>query len=382
MVIDPANQLHVVWSSAGDLIYSTAFVSDAEAAVAWRPPAPMFTARGRFIEPDLVVDGDGGLHVVTIQSEVGRGVYYLQSADSGTTWSSPLPIHLTPTQNRVSHPRVSAGEDGSLHAVWVERLADGDTPTRQIRYARSENNGASWSVPTTLAEGDYDWPGVVVRRQNEVHVVWSGSGVQWGVYHLNSADNGVSWQPLWVDANLGGFHGQVALVLDGTRNVHRLQIATATLNRDVEALSHLIWRSQGWSSNEFTARMNATNDLPAVNVSAAVGLGNTLHVLYQAPSSVEQSRRQYDIFYTRRALPDAALQAARPLLQPTEVVATESAETVTPTAEPATPTPIPTFSTPMASPVSRWQPVIIAVGGATVLIGGFAIIYGRYKRRR
>lgn len=379
LAVDGRNWLHALWQSGGRIYHSTVFAAAADSSQQWRAPLALATLQGRLAEPHLVIDADDVLHVVMLQTETGKGIYYSQSADSGLTWSTPRPIHLAARQSAPAHPRLAAGADGRLHAVWLEGTVGDSAAPRQVRYANSADGGRTWSSPQTVATGDYDWPGIAERAGDDLHVVWSGSGDNWGVYDRRSADGGSTWEPVWFSDIFGGHHGRAALVADGGNALHRLQIATPNRVRDTQVVIHLVWDDNAWSEPQFTARMAPIGNLTARHLSAAVNLGNQLHVLYERPASVEQVGGQFDIYHSARTLPDAPPLAPQPLVAPTPVVTV--APTAEPTAVPPTPTPVPVFTTPIARPTSQWTPIVIGVGSLSAVLLVIAVGYGLVRRR-
>lgn len=384
LVIDAVNQLHVVWTAGGELFYSNAFAADGYSSANWLPPRSVLPLRGSFSDPSLTVAGDGTLHAVLTLSGVGKGIYHTQSVADDVQWRSPVPIQLLAAQSTAARPQIVYGLDGNLHAVWVETLENGSAESsNRIRYARSQDDGATWEAAQTLAEGNVDWPQVETRTVREVHVVWSGAGDDFGVYHRVSRNNGVAWDETWSVVEIGGFHGEAALIRDGSNNLNRVHIGTAAQAPDTQLVHHLLWRNDRWSINEVTAPMSVRGSRVAGNVSAAVQLGDTLVIAYERPISIEGSQQQSDIYTQRQRLENTAALAPRAVV-PVVIEPTPAAETATaPTAVAAIETtPIPDFSGPVERPGNRWQPIVLAVGasGLFLVVVVTVIIIGRSRR--
>ncbi len=100
-------------------------------------------------------------------------------------------------------PVVASAGNGALHAVWLEVLAT----SSRVRYARSADWGASWTVPTTLVGAGtsvYPW---IASRGSKVsvtlyHTDAAGTpstvpeGSQWFEDYVESLDGGVSFSGL------------------------------------------------------------------------------------------------------------------------------------------------------------------------------------------
>jgi hypothetical protein len=73
------------------------------------------------------------------------------SADEGRSFSAPA--HVTPqpeavTADAENRPKILVGADGIVHVSWTQNL--GERMTGHIRYARSTDDGQTFSAPLTL----------------------------------------------------------------------------------------------------------------------------------------------------------------------------------------------------------------------------------------
>lgn len=149
--------------------------------------------------PSLAVAGDR-LHVAWMDAHTGVGRVYHAAATVDDLGFRPRPIAPQTTASQ-GHPKLVAGGDGRLHAVWDEGLnpeptapakakPSGDEPSRPhhpaptaggiggraIMYAVSRDGGASFTPPRTLAPspGAYQvQPSLALAPEGTAFVAWN-----------------------------------------------------------------------------------------------------------------------------------------------------------------------------------------------------------------
>jgi hypothetical protein len=166
---------------------------------------------------------DGTLYVAFLQFQGGfgserphSGVWVAKSTDGGETFSQqrvaeirqiPSPI---PPQGRAANdglnsfrtgttPSIGVTSDGTVHLVWGEW----DGTTAEVRYARSTNQGGSWTISPApmndVSAGHQFFPNLVTSGSN-VHVAWYdgrldpiGTISSLDVFYNRSTDAGVTF---------------------------------------------------------------------------------------------------------------------------------------------------------------------------------------------
>ncbi|MFN8546119.1 MAG: sialidase family protein [Candidatus Binatia bacterium] len=181
----------------------------------WTMPAPVNTdaaADARFdLWPTVANDG-AGTWIATWQTrrtfafEPGEDlgdVYAARSTDDGTTWSTPIPISVSPTQHDFS-PVVTAAMPGTFVIAWMgyETTPQGD---HEIFFARSTDGGTTWSAPATLnsdAASDGEpygkndtYPSLASDGAGTVIASWGGqtTTLPWHIAVARSTDGGATW---------------------------------------------------------------------------------------------------------------------------------------------------------------------------------------------
>src|ERR1035438_6259939 len=103
--------------------------------------------------PCIGVNG-ATVHVVWADrlSATKGAIYYTQSADTGLTWSSPVPI--TDINQNAWNPAIAVS-GSSIHVVWRE--IDTVTNHRSSCYIHSTDGGSSWGTVLVLDTVVADW---------------------------------------------------------------------------------------------------------------------------------------------------------------------------------------------------------------------------------
>jgi len=138
------------------------------------------------------VSGDT-VHVVwadRISTKKGS-IFYTQSADTGLTWSTAIPI--SNINGNAYNPAIAVN-GRNIHVVWRE--IDTVTQHRTSWYIHSLDGGATWETGIVLDTVVADWPAVAVSGKNIYvanDIVTSSSPYNTEIFFLRSADNGATW---------------------------------------------------------------------------------------------------------------------------------------------------------------------------------------------
>jgi len=130
---------------------------------------------------------DGVVHMAyrtfTTQPEIG----YARSVDQGKTWSAPVAVSNGGGAH-CQRPRMVVADDGSVHVVWEDnRLGQYD-----VMYS-SSSDGATWSTDLTLNDTAYGVRAAVLADESGVHVAWTQyHGVGWPA-SIKSSSSGIVW---------------------------------------------------------------------------------------------------------------------------------------------------------------------------------------------
>jgi hypothetical protein len=153
---------------------------------------------------------DGRFHLTWLDSRSGaQGVRYARSNDGGASWSANVSVQ--PATCECCWNTLLAGPDRTLYLLFR-----GKGP-RDMGLATSRDDGVKWKSGTVV--GAFNWQieacphtggGLALTKgvSERVHaVVWTGKTDQRGVHYLSSQDGGASWN---ARARLGGEFAQRA----------------------------------------------------------------------------------------------------------------------------------------------------------------------------
>ena len=121
--IDSQERLLISWvdGGSGDLLFSWANSEGANLASNWEAPSGLPSPSKLISSPDIVIDGTGKIVVVyAIPLNEGRGIYIVQSTDSGKSWSAPVRVFdaASARWEKTGDPKINLSADGVLHLVF------------------------------------------------------------------------------------------------------------------------------------------------------------------------------------------------------------------------------------------------------------------------
>ena len=160
-------------------------------------------------------DGAGNLHVVWRYNS--SNVRYAKSSDNGTSWSVNTTFYgATSTSGSTKYePHVSC--DGNNITVSYE-----DYTADDVIVAISTDNGATWTWKNPVTSGVNGAGGLVLneRRGNNIYIIYQNS--TYDLYFINSTDGGSTWTTTGVLVALGGganyLYTSIAVNGSGTAN--------------------------------------------------------------------------------------------------------------------------------------------------------------------
>lgn len=367
--------LHVVWNGGptGAVFYSRAYPDDAYTADGWSQQA-MSDQAVVGGTPAITADLLGRLHVVyVVPFNEGRGIYYARSDDNGESWSETVQLFDAGAEGWpcVEHPDITVDENGVIHVVWVRASLPGFGLPQGVYYARSMDNGKTWTSAILLADGAHDWPQVAATLTGQVVVTWQDLARNI-VQYRSSSDYGLTWDYVTQVSGLQAIAGHAILRQDCTGRLHITALG-AQVSSDV-TLFHLTYAGGRWSGLDSVGLSGVYAPAEGA-VPAVVGRLGLLDVVGFGSRRGDNGLTPV-IWHTRRTIESQA------------VVEPDFAPVPTPTPPPGpTPAPTPTprpvvnpYPPQPSAPVLALGPISLpllafaGIGGALLLVGGLVVI--------
>ena len=137
IALGTSGRIHIVWTEGGEIWHSVHTGDE------WS--APRYVTTG--FSPQLVAGEDGTVHMVFVDRfyEIDD-IYYLYWQPN-TGWD--LPVNVCETALNSSGPQLAIAPDCSYTVVWSESSVDGD----QVHIARSDDGGWWTAAPIPNARG-------------------------------------------------------------------------------------------------------------------------------------------------------------------------------------------------------------------------------------
>ena len=248
--LDHSGMIHLVFFSGNDvnadIYYSKAPAVHAGQAQAWSAPELIGEEAKTPSSAALAGDDQGHLFVVYSGKPDGIGMYAVSSNDAGNSWTEPIPIFLTYSDQLSPFAlKMNLDQQGQLHAVWNVNNRSGTGET--IYYSRLSADRLQWSEPIELAVVDgYSaaWPSVI-EHNNELFVIYQNSqpATRW---MRKSFDGGETWtDPVRPFPHVGEY-AHAALVVDSNNQLHMI-LGNRIGNPAIHGMWHSVWQGERWS---------------------------------------------------------------------------------------------------------------------------------------
>jgi len=341
-ILDQAGLVHLLFFSGDDrtanIYYSSAPLVHAGRARAWSKPRVIGDRARTPDEAAFVMNSKNQLFMLYSSDSAGPGLYYTYSTDEGTTWSEPVPMFLTYSNELFPFfLQMYVDKQDGVHALWNVNNPSG--LGEAFYYAKSEAGQVEWNEPIKFEAGGLNQQSII-EYENELMLIYHADG-EGGLtrYMRRSRDGGRTWtEKIRLFPHVGS-NGPASLVIDSNNVLHMLFGNRVTVgNQIIHGMWHSVWLGAVWSTPEAVVSGPSIIDLDEIGgegfdpsfANAIVSQGNVILTTW----STDPAAGQNGAWYSYTTLDTSEL----PIVPQPEFSATPTA-TLTVTSTPPSPTP-------------------------------------------
>ncbi len=170
---------------------------------------PVFTSA---YSPDMAIDDDGVVYICYRSLEATRAIYFSKSADTGSTWSTPVKI----VEGQNDYSCSIAVRDDNVAVTWRHSGTRGVDNTSD-RMAYSADGGATFGSVLTVVEvaASNTKPYVVIDSNGVAHII-STDNLDKSITACSASSCGTSAQITTNSTAVSGADPRVAIASDDT----------------------------------------------------------------------------------------------------------------------------------------------------------------------
>ena len=259
-----ASGVYVFWSS--DTVNGEAFfIRSTDGGTTWKPEQQLTDASGYSRASDILVDGQGVIHVVWYDHREGySGIYHRQSCDHGATWTPEQWVTQFDGMVDNEDPKIVQAEDHTLYLLFRstrDGQPQGGWPPFHVYLLRGQSsfcsNGATWLYPAQrVSQGLPDqWSNtyygtISAGKDGRLHVAYWDENVGNNIIYRRGIPAGAGWAKPEMVSHLplahpqmgGDNHPNPGLVEDSMGGVHLFYSEHATVSREYFSMGRLYYR--------------------------------------------------------------------------------------------------------------------------------------------
>lgn len=217
--LDYRNDLSLPLSERGDIYFAKSTNEGISFSIAQKVSDAIDGTRQHM--PSIALDSKGTIHVVWedyrndadgywqggdggIDNAENGDIYYTNSTDGGSTWSTSKMINDDGGTSEQGRPDIAIDSNDVIHIVWNDNRLDPDpiNPPNyfDIFYANSTDGGVTFSPNkkiTDVMPASARSPAIAIDDKDNIHVAWCdyrNTGITGpDIYYANSTDGGSSF---------------------------------------------------------------------------------------------------------------------------------------------------------------------------------------------
>lgn len=198
-------------------------------------------------------------------------------------------------------PSIAIDSKNIIHITWYGADSKNKINERQVKYAKSNDGGKTWSEAKNIAyvkgyKKDEYWqehPSVYIGQGDEIFIVWEGKdakNAKQQVKFVKSTDSGNSWGN-WI--NIGTTKDKTqsrpSLVQDNSGKLHLVMYSSyGGKGQQIQ------YSTSGDKGNSWSAWQNISNSkFDSRHPSLAIGGNGALHAVWRAPNKANGPAQMY-----------------------------------------------------------------------------------------
>jgi len=219
IAIDSSNAIHMIWNEfvpgGDDEIY---YRKSADGGTTWSTIKRLTWTSGASSTPAIAIDSKKAIHVIWYDDTPGnQEIYYKRSPDGGATWS---PVkRLTWTSGGSYMPVIAIDSSDTIHVAWHDNT-DGNL---EIYYKQSQDGGSTWSSAQRLTwtSGGSRYTAMAIDSNSAIHIAWYDDtpGAS-EIYYKRSTDGGSNWSSAQRLTWTSDTSNYPAMAIDSGNNIH------------------------------------------------------------------------------------------------------------------------------------------------------------------
>jgi hypothetical protein len=303
LAIDAQQRLLLTWVNAGtgDLWFSWANAEHANIPLEWTKPAVLPSPSDVNDSPSMVVDASGRIVVAyAVPINEGRGIYVMQSTDLGVTWSSLQQAFdaVEAEWDRIDQPKLTFTEDGVLHLLFSRYSARATEEAGNLYYSQSADGGTTWTSPEEVTVNPVKWSYITPVSGQGLHRFWQEkTKATTFTYQQVSTDSGRTWKDPVKVSGLDSLTSVPSIAPDWMGNIHLVQ---TSLN-EFEYFNEWLWSNNQWQLVE-TKKISLPTQDAISTVTSIVTANGQLTAVLQTESINDADRLESNLTSLHRSL--------------------------------------------------------------------------------
>jgi len=262
-----------------------------------------FTEDGRGLgyigQQKIVADQKGNLYVTYRKKHQRFSEIFVAKVFSSSQWGldvsgTALPVAVVGlADQRV--PSVAVDSKGVVHVVWYGSDTAGEKNSRQIKYARSLDEGRTWSSWRNVSfvsgfeSSEELWqehPSLLVGKDDRLYVVWEGKDEKNNNQQIkfsSSSNGGTTWEP-WKNVNVteNNTQSRPSLVEDPTGKIYLFMYSSSENANGTQQVRYSESLDKGATWSSWQTLSNPEFD--SRHVSAVSDSKGNVYVVWRSPA--------------------------------------------------------------------------------------------------